>query len=82
VLQVAADRICPDCMTQYSLLAEAEGRARVHQEQRLSGICSMHGWVRLNGPDGFDPKEWLGTAASVTVAKVGDQLHVLVEKKQ
>jgi hypothetical protein len=70
-------------MTQFNPLAEAEGRARVHDEQRLSGICSVQCWTRLNGPDGFDPQEWLGTSAqSVTAVKVGDSLHMQIEKKQ
>jgi hypothetical protein len=79
---VAADRICPGCMTQFNPLPEAEGRARVHEEQRLSGICSLQCWKRLNGPDGFDPEEWLGTSAqSVTIAKEGNSLHAQIEKK-
>ena len=74
------DRICPGCMTKYNVLSEAEGQERTHEEQRLSGICSLQCWVRLNGADDFDAQEWLGTAASsATITVRGDEVSIEYE---
>jgi hypothetical protein len=76
------DRICPGCMTKYNVLPPEEGKARIHDEQKLSGICSLECWLRLNGPDGYDPEEWLGTEAKRSTAiVVGDEVYIQLEKK-
>ena len=78
------ERLCPGCMTLYNPLPKREGKLRVHEEQRLSGICSLQCWVKLNGPGGFDAQEWLGSAAdSVQIVMQGSNIVMAqMTKKQ
>lgn len=67
----AAERHCPNCNLRYKRPDNPVTRAE--HEQELSGICSSVCFYQMNGPDGFDLDEWLGTSADRVIMRLPDR---------